>query len=143
MTNGLPDGDSDDDWLKWFAEAFSEQQVTSIPVIGKEIMAALQELAGKGYSESTYSALSAPFVKIMKGLSMTLSDDAGKLYRDGSTKFDRGVRSALEGTSLLLLPFPYTAVNRVYRALTSDDELEAMRIMFGMRKRQKNMRGGR
>ena len=143
VTNGLPDGDSDDDWLKWFAEAFSEQQVTSIPVIGKEIMAALQELAGKGYSESTYSALSAPFVKIMKGLSMTLSDDAGKLYRDGSTKFDRGVRSALEGTSLLLLPFPYTAVNRVYRALTSDDELEAMRIMFGMRKRQKNMRGGR
>jgi len=124
--------DDDDNWIMWYMRELVKQQVGATPVIGKEIMAAIESMSGRGFGQSNYSALTAPFVKLMQGFGGMAADDADKMYSDGSTKRERALVASLEGLSLLA-PFPFTAVNRIRRIIRSEDGGDAARILFGMR----------
>ncbi|WOL39582.1 hypothetical protein RAH42_10620 [Pyramidobacter sp. YE332] len=124
--------DDDDDWITWMLHKFADQQISAAPLVGKEIMSALNVFMGDGYNQATYSSLAAPFVKLTQGLGGMAAADSGKVYGDGSTKFEHSTFKALEGTSLLT-PFPFTAANRIRRIVRADDAGEAARILFGMR----------
>ena len=129
MMQGGPD--DDDEFIAWYMKQLMEQQVGATPVIGKEVMSAIDAMSNR-FGRSNYSALSAPLVKIMQGVGGWFADDADKIYSDGTTKRERSFYTALEGLSLFV-PFPFTTVNRIRRALNSDDGGEAARIMLGMR----------
>jgi len=128
--------DDDDDWITWMMHRFADQQISAAPLVGKEIMSALNVFMGDGYNQATYSSLAAPFVKLMQGAGGMAAADSDKVYGDGSTKFERSTFKALEGMSLLT-PFPFTAANRIRRIVRADDAGEAARILFGMRIRTK------
>ena len=128
--------DDDDDWILWMMNKFADQQISAAPLVGKEIMSALNVFMGDGYNQATYSSLAAPFVKLMQGVGGMSAADSGKVYSDGSTKFERSMFKALEGVSLLT-PFPFTAANRIRRIVRADDAGEAARVLFGMRIRKK------
>ena len=134
MVSGGPD--DDDEFIAWYMKQLMEQQVGAAPIIGKEVMSAIDAMSGR-FGRSNYSALTAPLVKIMQGSSGVFADDADKIYPDGTTKRERSFYTALEGLSLLV-PFPFTTLNRIRRALNSDDGGEAARIMLGMRLRRRN-----
>lgn len=134
FAEGAPD--DDDDWILWMMHRFADQQISAAPLVGKEIMSALNVFMGDGYNQATYSSLAAPFVKLMQGVGGMAAADSDKVYGDGSTKFERSTFKALEGMSLLT-PFPFTAANRVRRIVRADDAGEAVRILFGMRIRKK------
>lgn len=134
FAEGAPD--DDDDWILWMMHRFADQQISAAPLVGKEIMSALSVVMGDGYNQATYSSLAAPFVKLMQGAGGMSAADSGKVYSDGSTKFERSLFKALEGVSLLT-PFPFTAANRIRRIVRADDAGEAARVLFGMRIRKK------
>lgn len=108
------------------------QQIGSVPMAGKELMSAV-ELISRGYGNTTYSAISSPFIKLGMGLQSVFADDAAKRYADGATKRERGLFMALEGVSLLA-GFPFTLVNRIRRMARSEDAADAARVLFGMRR---------
>lgn len=134
--------DDDEKWISWYLKQLAAQEVGSIPMVGKEFMAAVEALSSGG-SGSTYSAISTPFIKLgMGAYNAFLADDAGKTYPDGSTKRERGLFMALEGVSLLT-PFPSTLVNRIRRMGRSADAEEAARVLFGMRRQLQRYQRGR
>lgn len=144
LTMGYMQGGRDDDekWISWYLKQLAAQEVGSIPMVGKEFMAAVEALSSGG-SGSTYSAISTPFIKLgMGAYNAFLADDAGKTYPDGSTKRERGLFMALEGVSLLT-PFPSTLVNRIRRMGRSADAEEAARVLFGMRRQLQRYQRGR
>ena len=124
--------DDDEEWIAWYMSQLAAQQIGSVPMAGKELMSAV-ELISRGYGNTTYSAISSPFIKLGMGLQSVFADDAAKRYADGATKRERGLFMALEGVSLLA-EFPFTLVNRIRRMARSEDAADAARVMFGMRR---------
>lgn len=124
--------DDDEEWITWYMSQLAAQQIGSVPMAGKELMSAV-ELISRGYGNTTYSAISAPFIKLGMGLQSVFADDAAKRYADGATKRERGLFMALEGVSLLA-EFPFTLVNRIRRMARSEDAADAARVLFGMRR---------
>ena len=124
--------DDDEEWIAWYMSQLAAQQIGSVPMAGKELMSAV-ELISRGYGNTTYSAISSPFIKLGMGLQSVFADDAAKRYADGATKRERGLFMALEGVSLLA-EFPFTLVNRIRRMARSEDAADAARVLFGMRR---------
>ena len=124
--------DDDEEWIAWYMSQLAAQQIGSVPIAGKELMSAV-ELISRGYGNTTYSAISSPFIKLGMGLQSVFADDAAKRYADGATKRERGLFMALEGVSLLA-EFPFTLVNRIRRMARSEDAADAARVLFGMRR---------
>lgn len=124
--------DDDEEWIAWYMSQLAAQQVGAVPMVGKELMSAV-ELISRGYGNTTYSAISSPFIKLGMGLQSVFADDAAKRYADGATKRERGLFMALEGVSLLA-EFPFTLVNRIRRMARSEDAADAARVLFGMRR---------
>ena len=124
--------DDDEEWIAWYMSQLAAQQIGSVPMAGKELMSAV-ELISRGYGNTTYSAISSPFIKLGMGLQSVFADDAAKRYADGATKRERGLFMALEGISLLA-EFPFTLVNRIRRMARSEDAADAARVLFGMRR---------
>ncbi|MGI6076448.1 MAG: hypothetical protein ACOYD9_08845, partial [Pyramidobacter sp.] len=140
VTKGTPSGDDDDSWLEWLRDGLIEQSITAIPVVGKEMMAAYDELINRQYRGSTYSALVTPVVKTYQGLARMTANDGGKIMASGLSKFETGAWQAAEGLSLLLGGAPVTMARRIRTALKSDDGWKALRIMLAMRRKEKTKR---
>lgn len=137
VTSGPPSGDDDDSWEEWIARAFTEQTIQSIPIVGKELVAAYDELINRNRRGSTYSALVTPIVKTYQGLQRMMADDSDKTMSSGLSKFETGAWQAAEGLSLLLAGAPITMARRLRTALTADNPEEALQVMLAMRRKQK------
>ena len=140
VTRGTPSGDDDDSWLEWLRDGLVEQSITAFPVVGKEMMAAYDELINRQYRGSTYSALVTPVVKTYQGVARMTSDDGGRIMGSGLSKFETGAWQAAEGLSLLLGGTPVTMARRIRTALKSDDGWKALRVMLAMRRKERTKR---
>ena len=105
LTSGLPDDIEDPgDLAKWIASAFTEQEINSIPIIGKNAVALWDYK--NGYFNST-DAFIAPFAKLAAGLH-GISDKDRK-------NNERAIFNLIEGGALLA-PFPATGLKRLWQA---------------------------
>ena len=139
VSNGLPDDDDNESWAEWLASQLSEQTLSSLPLIGKELFAAWDAIMNDNVRGSAQSALVAPFYKILSGGAAMLSDDSDKVGKDGMTKFERGAWNAVEGLSLYLAPFPVTAARRFARLQYAEDGVDALKTAIGVRRRFKRL----
>lgn len=136
VTKGPPSGDDDDSWAEWLASAFTEQSIQSIPIVGKELVAAYDELINRNRRGSTYSALVTPIVKSYQGLQRMMADDSDKVMGSGLTKAETGVWQAMEGLSVLFGGLPVTMARRLRTALSAEDWEQAVQILLAMRRKQ-------
>lgn len=136
VVSGPPSGDDDDTWWNWFLSAMTEQTITSLPVIGKEIYAAYDELINKNRRGSTYSALVTPFVKSAQGVKRMTAEDSDTILQSGMSKFEAGAWQAAEGLGLLLGYMPVTMARRIRTAMSSEDGWQAVQTLCAIRKNQ-------
>lgn len=137
MSHGLPDGDDDDSLLDWMVDAFTEQTITSLPIIGKDMFAAYDELINRNKRGTTYSALVTPVARTIQGAQRIMSEKADEVMQSGLTRRETGVWQVAEGLSLLLGGLPVTMARRIRTALKSGDANEAMRIMLAWQRQKK------
>ena len=136
VVSGPPSGDDDDTWWNWFLSAMTEQTITSLPVVGKEIYAAYDELINKNRRGSTYSALVTPFVKSAQGVKRMTAEDSDTILQSGMSKFEAGAWQAAEGLGLLLGYMPVTMARRIRTAMSSEDGWQAIQTLCAIRKNQ-------
>lgn len=128
VTQGLPDEDDDEGWIEWVASAFSEQAISSIPLIGKGVLAAWQQITGESHFGIQPSAVEAPFVNIIQG--------AGGLLDDREDNTEAAVWRLVTGLSILLGGAPITAAKRARDAIElgmNGEGVAALQRMIGMR----------
>jgi hypothetical protein len=130
VTDGLPGDNDEEGWSEWLESAFTEQAISSIPLVGKEAMLLYEKWAGR-YTGTQYSALVAPFEKALEALKII-----GKEDKEESDKW-RASGYALEALSLGgVMPLPVTEIKRTGRAINllmnEEDKWEAARTMMGM-----------
>ena len=131
-SDGLPsDEDDEDEDRNWVLDAFTEQAIASIPLIGKEAMVLYDNLSGK-YRGSQYSAIVAPIEKIARAYRLWTDEDSDE------EDFRRATWLALEALSLSgAAPVPVTGVKRVVQSLemAEEDGTAAALNMVGIRRR--------
>lgn len=132
INSGPPDDwDNPDEWAKFIASAFTEQEVNSIPLIGKGALALWN--AKSGYFTQTDPFL-APFSKMLHGF---------QRLGDKKTENDEQAISNLLDAIALLTPFPATAIRRIAQTIKYAGEgevLKALKAMIGMRNQDKKLR---
>jgi hypothetical protein len=145
MTSGIsalgdsPDGDEGEDkknWFNWLLTAIIENTAGQIPVIGDELMDAIE---GKDYGKD-YTIVTDPFWKIWNGARKILegkreeeNGEIQKLMRNGYTKEEYGVLAMAQGFSLLV-GAPFSQVQRIYRARDAQDFADVLLINLGNQK---------
>jgi hypothetical protein len=135
ITFGLPDDDNDESWAEWVLRAFSRQALDSIPLIGKDMVAAWQRIDGTGYFGPQPTAVAAPFTNLVTGV-YGLADDK-------DTNNERAIWDLIEGVSLLGARFPISETNRIIDAafsLREGETSEALSRLIGRRNRQEKAR---
>ena len=130
IAKGVPDEPDDiAEWGKWIAGAFAEQEISSIPIIGKEAVALWD--ARNGYF-GNQSAFIAPFAKLMAG--------AKGLWDSKNDNDEKAIFNLIEGGALLA-PFPATALRRLWGMLKETGKgevLRAMKALVGTRMQDEN-----
>ena len=137
ITDGAPEDGTPEAWAKWVGAAMAEQSLSSIPLIGKDMVAMWQELDGSGYFGAQPTALGAPFAKAIKG--------AYWLLDDKDTNDERAAWSIIEGLSLLGARFPVTAARRFIDAgylMSEGEQTEALLRVLGRRSEAKKVMTG-
>ncbi len=132
LSSGLPDEPDDpDEWAKWVASALTEQEINSIPLIGKELMTLWD--SRRGYLNNN-SAFVAPLAKLLAG--------SKGLWDDKNDNNERAIINLIEGGSLLA-PFPATALKRLwYMAKYSGkgEVLNAVKSLLGTHIQDKKLK---
>jgi hypothetical protein len=135
-TDGPPGGDDEDEeeegtgWGRWTAEAFAEQAIASIPLVGKELIALYDAVSGN-YRGTQYSALVAPVERLARAARIMSKEE---LEDDDGWKITGYVLEALSLSGAA--PMPYTAMKRAARSLAyvdDGDPLGAALILVGQR----------
>ena len=131
-SEGLPDDEEDEDEERnWVLAAFTKQFISSIPLVGKEVMVLYDNLSGK-YRGSQYSALVAPIEKIARAYRLWTDENSDE------EDFRRATFLTLEALSLSgAAPIPYVGIKRVVESLeiSEEDGAAAALNMFGIRRR--------
>jgi hypothetical protein len=138
LMKAATDGPGDDEtpyeeeqgWREWMASAFSEQALSSMPLIGKDLMLLYDKMTGK-YTGTQYSALVTPFEKAMRAAKILSKDDIEEDEMWKASEY------ALEALSLGgLMPLPVVGGRRVRQSLDlwldEDNGWKAARRMVGM-----------
>ena len=129
LSKGVPDKPDDpEEWMKWVLAAFAEQEISALPVVGKEAVALWD--ARSGYFGHN-SAFIAPFAKLMMGVKGIWDD---KTHND-----ERAIFNLLEGGALLA-EFPATALRRLWGMLKEGGKGEVLRALgalLGIRLQEK------
>lgn len=132
LSGGLPDDPYDpEEWVKWIASAFTENFINSIPLIGKELVTLWD--AKNSYFQHN-SAFVAPIAKLVKGVN--------GLWDDKKENNEQAIFNLIEGGSLLV-PFPATALRRLYNMLKysgQGDVINAIKAMVGTHIENKKLR---
>ena len=132
-SDGFPSDDDDEGWLEFIWNAFNEQFITSIPLLGKEIMALYDNLSGK-YRGTQYSALVTPVEKALRAYKLWADEDS-----EGDD-FNRATWLAVEALSLGgVAPVPVTSMRRAWNSvgiLPEEGPLAATLNLFGVRRKQ-------
>ena len=131
-SEGLPsDEDDEDEDRSWVLEAFMEQFISSIPLVGKEAMVLYDNLSGKRRG-AQYSVLVAPVAKAIRALYLWTDEDSDE------EDFRRATWLALEAFSLSgVAPLPVTGMRRIVQSmeLAEEDGMAAALNMVGIRRR--------
>ena len=118
ISKGFPDEPDDPaEWAKWVAGAFVEQEISSLPIIGKEAVALWD--AQRGYLNNN-SAFIAPFAKLASGVK--------GLWDSNSNNNEQAIFNLIEGGALLA-PFPATALRRLWGMLKESGKGEVLRAL--------------
>lgn len=105
--------DDDDDEKSFIGEALTEQSLLSVPIIGKELLTAVNIRKGN-YKGWQPSSLSAPAVKLVNALWDWDSEDEDKQAR--------ALRDGAEALSLLgVAPMPIAGMRRLFRTLSVEE----------------------
>ena len=130
---GLPDDEDDDEeGRNWALEAFTEQAIASIPLVGKEAMVLYDSMRGK-YRGTQYSAFMAPVVKLAQTYHLLSKEDSDEEDQRRATWL------ALEAFSLSgAAPIPVTGMRRLVQSmeLAEEDGMAAALNMVGIRRRE-------
>lgn len=131
-SEGLPsDEDDEDEDRSWVLEAFMEQFISSIPLVGKEAMVLYDNLSGKRRG-AQYSVLVAPVAKAIRALYLWTDEDSDE------EDFRRATWLALEAFSLSgVAPLPVTGMRRIVQSMemAEEDGMSAALNMVGIRRR--------
>ena len=134
-SEGLPDDEDDEDEdedRSWVLEAFTEQFISSIPLVGKEAMVLYDNLSGKRRG-SQYSAFITPVEKVARAWRLWADEDSDE------EEFRRATWLALEAFSLSgVAPIPVTGMRRMVQSmeLAEEDGMAAALNMVGIRRRE-------
>ena len=132
-SEGLPDDEDDEDEDRsWVLEAFTEQFISSIPLVGKEAMVLYDNLSGKRRG-SQYSAFITPVEKVARAWRLWADEDSDE------EEFRRATWLALEAFSLSgVAPIPVTGMRRMVQSmeLAEEDGMAAALNMVGIRRRE-------
>ena len=132
-SEGLPDDEDDEDEDRsWVLEAFTEQFISSIPLVGKEAMVLYDNLSGKRRG-SQYSAFITPVEKVARAWRLWADEDSDE------EEFRRATWLALEAFSLSgAAPIPVTGMRRMVQSmeLAEEDGMAAALNMVGIRRRE-------
>jgi hypothetical protein len=141
LKDGIPSGEPDDDeedangWMQWTRDAFTEQSIRAIPLVGNEAMTLYKNLEGQ-YKGTQYSAFVAPVERALRAAKIWTSDDEEKDEEEQA----RAAWFALEALSLGPVKFPYMGVKRAVQStnlwLNDDEPLAAALNMVGNRPRR-------
>ena len=130
---GLPDDEDDDEeGRNWALEAFTEQAIASIPLVGKEAMVLYDSMRGK-YRGTQYSAFMAPVVKLAQTYHLLSKEDSDEEDQRRATWL------ALEAFSLSgAAPIPVTGMRRLVQSmeLAEEDGMTAALNLVGIRRRE-------
>ena len=123
--SGLPDEpDEPEEWGKWVMSAFVENELNSVPVIGKGLVPLWDYKRSMFGSQDPFIA---PFAKLMAGVH--------GLWDDKNDNNERPIFNLIEGAALLS-PFPATGLKRIWntgRELGHGELLRAMKRAIGTR----------
>ena len=123
--SGLPDEpDEPEEWGKWVMSAFVENELNSVPVIGKGLVPLWDYKRSMFGSQDPFIA---PFAKLMAGVH--------GLWDDKNDNNERAIFNLIEGAALLS-PFPATGLKRIWntgRELGHGELLRAMKRAIGTR----------
>ncbi|MBQ7262482.1 MAG: hypothetical protein IJR14_02065 [Synergistaceae bacterium] len=75
MSEGIPWDDDEEEWGEWIADAFTEQSILSIPIVGKEALALWGTMSGKGY-RSQWSSVVAPVERAARAVKLWTDEDS-------------------------------------------------------------------
>ena len=132
-SEGPPDDEDDEDEDRsWVLEAFTEQFISSIPLVGKEAMVLYDNLSGKRRG-SQYSAFITPVEKVARAWRLWADEDSDK------EDFRRATWLALEAFSLSgVAPLPVTGMRRIVQSLelAEEDGMTAALNLVGIRRRE-------
>ena len=140
MAQGFPTGGDDDNpkddetWTEWMFAAVMEGFVGQTPVVGTEIMNAID---GKHYSDD-HTIVTEPFWKMWNGVRKIAEDDGDdtardRLMRSGMSKSEYGTLSMLQGLSLLA-GAPYSQARRVWLSGDARDAWDVLMVNMGNRR---------
>ena len=131
-SEGLPsDEDDEDEDRSWVLEAFMEQFISSIPLVGKEAMVLYDNLSGKRRG-TQYSAFMTPIEKAARAWRLWTDEDSDE------EDFRRATWLALEAFSLSgAAPLPVTGMRRIVQSMemAEEDGMAAALNMVGIRRR--------
>ena len=142
MRNPLPSDDGYDDdpetVADWLRDAFSEEFLKSIPLIGGEAMMLYNRYARGKRGWSQYSAIVAPIAKVLESAHYFATKDE---YDDDPEKDLKMAGYAIEGLSLGTgIPVPYTGIKRAIQSskiwLSDGEPLAAALNRIGRRPRK-------
>lgn len=132
-SEGLPsDEDDEDEDRSWVLEAFTEQFISSIPLVGKEAMVLYDNMSGKRRG-TQYSAFMTPIEKAARAWRLWTDEDSDE------EDFRRATWLALEAFSLSgAAPLPVTGMRRIVQSmeLAEEDGMAAALNLVGIRRRE-------
>ncbi|MDR1019322.1 MAG: hypothetical protein LBL73_01065 [Synergistaceae bacterium] len=136
-SSGEGDGEEEkESWSKWLFEAVMDGFVGQVPVLGTEVMDAIQ---GKTYSKD-HTIVSEPFWQMWYGVRKIIEgareeDDGGtaKLMRNGYTKKEWGTLAMLNGFANLT-GAPFTQFQRLWLSRDAKGVADWMLVNMGNRK---------
>lgn len=137
VSHGLPGGDDDDSLLDWMVDAFTEQTITSLPIVGKDLFAAYDELINKNRRGNSYSAFVAPIAGLIQGFQRVSSEKADEVLQSGLTRRQAGGWQIAEAIALLMGGFPVTAMRRIHTLIKSGDWKQALPILLAWQRQKK------
>ena len=109
--------DEPDDPAEWVAGAFIEQEISSLPIIGKEAVALWD--AHRGHF-TNHSAFIAPFAKLASG--------AKGFWDSNNNNNEQAIFNLIEGGALLA-QFPATALRRLWVMLKESGKGDVLSVL--------------
>lgn len=141
ITNGPPAADDDESWTEWMMKAMRDQTLQSVPLVGKSLMTAWEEIFDKQFRGSNYDAVVTPLVNVLKGAKNLASEKGDEVLKNGLTREEYGCWQVLEGLSVAASGLPVTMMRRLRTMIEADDAGDAIKILIGMRREKKRHTG--